>query len=151
MIRKTMFMFTTAALVFSATALSGEIYKWTDEDGNVHYEDRPTGDEVELVAFSSNTDNAAVRASINARRANEAARADARSKRDEEAQEAAEEQLAAAERVQKCEDSRNRMETYLTSRRLYKEDDAGERTYLDDAQVMDARAKAQEDIQKYCG
>jgi hypothetical protein len=150
MIRKTMIMFTTAALAFSGTALSGDIYKWTDEDGNVHYEDRPTGDEVELVAFTSSTDSSAVRASIDARHANEAARADARSKRNETDQEAAEQQLAAAERVQKCQDSRTRMETYLTARRLYKEGDAGEREYLDDSQIMEARAKAQEDIQKYC-
>jgi hypothetical protein len=152
MIRKTMIMFTTAALAFSGTALSGEIYKWTDEDGNVHYEDRPTGDEqAELVAFSSNTDSSAVRASIDARRANEAARADARSKRDEDDQAMAEKQLAAAERVKKCQDSRARMETYLTSRRLYKEGEAGERVYLDDSQIMEARSEAQEDIQKYCG
>jgi len=152
MIRKTMIMFTTAALAFSGTALSGEIYKWTDEDGNVHYEDRPTGDEqAELVAFSRNTDSSAVRASIDARRANEAARADARSKRDEDDQAVAEKQLAAAERVKKCQDSRARMETYLTSRRLYKEGEAGERVYLDDSQIMEARSEAQEDIQKYCG
>ena len=149
--RKMMIMFTTAALVFSGAALSGEIYKWTDKDGNVHYEDRPTGDnDAELLAFSSNTDNSAVRASIDARRANEAARANARSKRDEDGQAAAEEQLAAAERVAKCQDSRTRMETYLTARRLYKEGDAGEREYLDDSQIMEARSKAQEDIQKYC-
>ena len=151
MIRKTMIMFTTAALAFSGTALSGDIYKWTDEDGNVHYEDRPTGDEVELVAFTSSTDNSAVRASIDARHANEAARADARNKRNETDQEAAEQELAAAERVQKCQDSRNRMETYLTARRLYKEGEAGEREYLDDSQIMEARSEAQEDIQKYCG
>ncbi len=151
MIRKTMIMLTTAALAFSGTALSGEIYKWTDDDGNVHYEDRPTGDDVELVAFSNNTDNAAVRASISARRANETARADARSKRDEDSQTAADEQLVAAERAEKCQESRSRMETYLTARRLYKEGEAGERVYLDDSQIMDARSKAQEDIQKYCG
>jgi hypothetical protein len=151
MIRKTMIMFTTAALAFSGAALSGEIYKWTDEDGNVQYEDRPTVENVELVAFSSNTDSAAVRASIDARRANEAARADKRSKRNEESQETADAQLAADQRVQKCEESRTRMETYLAARRLYKEDEAGERVYLDDSQIMDARSKAQDDIQKYCG
>jgi hypothetical protein len=151
MIRKTMIMFTTAALAFSGAALSGEIYKWTDEDGNVHYGDRPTGADVELVAVSSNTDSSAVRASIAARHANAAARADARSKRDEDAQAAAEAQLAADQRVERCQESRTRMETYLTSRRLYKEDEAGERTYLDESQVMDARSKAQDDIQKYCG
>ena len=151
MIRKTMIMFTTAALMFSGAALSGEIYKWTDEDGNVHYEDRPTGEEVELVAFTTSTDSSAVRASIDTRRANESARADKRSKRDEDTQEAAEAQLAADQRIRQCEESRARMETYLTSRRLYKEGDDGERVYLDDTQIMDARSEAQEDIQKYCG
>ena len=151
MTRKMMILCTTAALVFSGGALSGEIYKWTDEDGNVHYEDRPTSAQVELIAFSNNTDNSAVRASIDARRANEVARADARSKRDEDAQAAADEQLAVAERAEKCHESRTRMEAYLTARRLYKEGDAGERVYLDDSQIMDARSEAQEDIQKYCG
>jgi len=145
-----MIMFTTAALVFSGAALSGEIYKWTDEDGNVHYEDRPTGDDVQLVAVTRNTDNSSVQASIDARRAREAARADARSQRNEDDQAAAEEQLAAAERVEKCEESRSRMETYLTARRLYKEGEDGERVYLDESQIMDARSKAQESIQKYC-
>jgi hypothetical protein len=151
MIRKTMIMFTTAALAFSGAALSGEIYKWTDEDGNVHYEDRPTVEEVELVAFTKSTSSSSVRASVDARRLNEAARADQRSKRDEDAQEAAERELAADQRVERCKESRTRMETYLTSRRLYKQDEAGERVYLDDSQIMDARSKAQEDIQKYCG
>jgi hypothetical protein len=151
MIRKSMIMFTTAALAFSGAALSGDIYKWTDEDGNVHYEDRPTGDEVELIASSRSTDSSAVRASIDARHASEAARADARSKRDEKEQAAAREQLAAAERVQKCQDSRDRMESYLTARRLYKEGEGGERVYLDDKQIMEARSEAQEDIQEYCG
>ena len=56
-----------------------------------------------------------------------------------------------AEREQKCADSRARMERYLQARRLYKEDENGERVYLDDAQVMEARSQAQEDIQAYCG
>jgi hypothetical protein len=151
MFRKTTIMFTTAALAFSATAVAGEIYKWTDEDGNVHYEDRPAGDEVERVAVSSsNTNNSAVRASIDARRARESERADARSKREEEAQKAAAAEQLAAERAQKCADSRARMESYLQARRLYKEDENGERVYLDDSQIMDARSQAQDDIQAYC-
>jgi len=35
-----------AALMASGMAVAAEIYKWTDTDGNVHYEDRPTGDAV---------------------------------------------------------------------------------------------------------
>ncbi len=151
MFRKTMIMFTTATLAFSGAALSGEIYKWTDDDGNVHYEDKPTVDEAEVVAFTNNTNNSAVQTRIASRRARDNARAEARGSRDEEAKEEANKQQLAAERVKKCEDSRSRMEMYLTARRLYKEGEAGERVYLDESQIMDARSKAQEDIQKYCG
>lgn len=151
MLRKTTILFTTAAIVFSASAVAGEIYKWVDEDGNVHYEDRPTVDDVERVAVvSNNTSSSSVQASIDARRARESARADARSKRAEDEQKAAELAQIAAEREQKCAESRSRMERYLQARRLYKEDDAGERVYLDDSQVMEARSKAQDDIQAYC-
>ena len=151
MIRKTMILFITAALAFSASAVAGEIYKWTDEDGNVHYEDRPDGKEVERVAInSSSTNNSAVSASNDARRAREDARSDARSQRDLDQQRAAEEELLAADRAKKCQESRSRMETYLQARRLYKEGDDGERVYLDDSQIMEARDEAQEDIQAFC-
>ena len=151
MIRKTIVLFTTAALAFGASAVAGEIYKWTDEDGNVHYEDRPDGEEVERVAVnSSSTNNSAVRASNDARRAREDARSESRSQRELDKQRAAEEELLAADRAKKCQESRSRMETYLQARRLYKEGDDGERVYLDDSQIMEARDEAQEDIQAYC-
>lgn len=151
MIRKTIFMFMTAALAFSATAVAGEIYKWTDENGNVHYEDRPVGEEVERVAINSaSTNNSSVSASIDARRAREDARADARSQREQDQQRAAEAEKLAAERAAKCAESRQRMQSYLQARRLYKEDENGERVYLDDNQILDARDEAQEDIQAYC-
>ena len=151
MIRKTLIVFTTAALGFSGAVLSGEIYKWTDENGNVHYEDRPVGEEVErLDVVSSNTSNSNVQASIDARRERESARAEARSKRDEEAAAAAEAQAEAENRAVKCTESKARMQSYLQSRSLFREDDNGERVYLDEDQVMDARNKAQEQIQKYC-
>jgi hypothetical protein len=38
----------------------------------------------------------------------------------------------------------------LTSRRLYREDGNGERVYLDDSQIDEARAKAQSDVEEYC-
>ena len=66
-----------AALMASGLAVAGEIYKWTDDDGNVHYEDRPTGDtEIErLDIVTKNTDNSVVQAQLDANReARDAAR-----------------------------------------------------------------------------
>lgn len=151
MIRKTLILFTTASFAFGTAAVASEIYKWTDEEGNVHYEDRPTVDDVERVAInSSRTNNSSVRASVDARRANQAAREDANAKREEDERKAAEVAKITAEREQKCQESRARMESYLQARRLYREDEGGEREYLDDSQVMEARTQAQEDIQAYC-
>ena len=67
-----------AALLASGFAMGGEIYKWVDENGNVHYEDRPVGEgEIERVVDirSRNTDNAVVAARVyEQRRARAAAR-----------------------------------------------------------------------------
>jgi len=149
--RNALFVITTASLLIGGTALSGEIYKWTDADGDVHYGDRPTGTDIErLDMISNSTDNDAIQASVEARHDREAARSEARSKRDEADQAAAESRAEAAQRGVKCQESRSRMQTYLQSRRLYKQDDAGERVYLDEDQTMQARADTQEMIQKYC-
>ena len=151
MSRISLLVLTAAALGCSAVAVSGEIYKWTDSDGNVHYEDRPIGEQVErLAVISSSTDDATVQASIDARREREAANAEARKQRAEKAQAAAD---AAAEKEQRktlCEESRARMERYLAAHHLYNEDASGERVYLDDDQIMQAREKAQSEIVKYC-
>jgi hypothetical protein len=149
--RSALFVITAASLLVGGTALSGEIYKWTDADGDVHYGDRPIGTDVErLDMISTSTDNDTVQASIEARYDREAARSEARSKRAEDEQAAAEAEVEAAQRNVKCQESRTRMQTYLQSRRLYQQDDAGERVYLDEDQTMQARADAQEMIQKYC-
>ena len=70
MTRKALITIAATALVASGAAVGGEIYKWTDEDGNIHYEDRPTGSApVQRVAIvSRNTDNEAVQARVQAKR-----------------------------------------------------------------------------------
>ena len=42
--------------------MANEIYKWTDEEGNVHYRDRPTGapSEVRLGIYYNRTDKGVV-------------------------------------------------------------------------------------------
>ena len=57
------------ALGASTAAVSSDIYKWVDEDGSVHYQDRPTeGQAAELLNIESRTtDNEAVYAQTQAR------------------------------------------------------------------------------------
>lgn len=141
-----------AALMASGLAVAGEIYKWTDEDGNVHYEDRPVGktdmEHVDIV--SRNTDNTVVQARVDADRQARAARRQVAS---EAPAEMTKEELRAEqqERQQKCQMYRDRLQAFLRSTRLYEEDDGGDRNYLSDDEVMAARTKVEGQIQEYCG
>ncbi|MFQ5609089.1 MAG: DUF4124 domain-containing protein [Woeseiaceae bacterium] len=148
----------TAAMAFVATsAFAAEIYKHTDENGNVHYGDRPTGDPAEetMHVASKRTDNTAVQRQFNERYAPKPKPAAEQQPATEEPAEAqkltrAEKIAARKEREQTCAKNRDRMATLLNSRRLYREDESGERVYLDDAERQEARDKVQELIEQYC-
>ena len=141
------------ALVFSGTALASEIYKWTDADGNVHYVDRPSGQPTEqrVDITYKRTSGAAVQARVDARRESQAARRESSILKDKEEQTLAEQRAEQEQRQQKCENYRAKLETMVTSRRLYREDENGERVYLDDTQILEARQRAEELVAEYCG
>ena len=56
----------------------------------------------------------------------------------------------AKERASQCTSFRGRLEKLITSRRLYREDDNGERVYLGDDEMQAARAKVQSQVEEYC-
>ena len=144
-------LFVTAVLTAGGATLASEIYRWIDADGSVHYGDRPTGQPTEqrLAIASNRTDVAAVQARTQARLGAQAARQEAAGSGP---QEKTREELRAEreERAQQCRQHRERLESYLQSQRLYREDENGERVYLDEQEILDARARVQEKIQEYC-
>ena len=138
------------ALTVPAAALASDIYKWVDEDGVVHFGDRPAGDaDVELLQVASEPTNPAeVRARVEARRS-----ASAEPAADPTgAQDLTEEEIEAQERerAEKCTLFKERLQKFLTSRRLYREDENGERVYLDEEETLAARAEVQEKVLEYC-
>ena len=141
------------ALTISTGVCADEIYKWTDENGNVHYEDRPSGAaSEERLQFSYNrTSSAAVEKRVQSQRDATTARNEARAEREAEKRTADEERVAAEAKAAKCTEYRAKMKTMLESPRLYRENEAGERVYLDDAARDEARQKAEELIKDNCG
>ena len=141
-----------AAIVFAAAASANEIYKWTDEEGNVHYEDRPSGAPTEerLALNYRRTDSGSVQQRINARHERQAARSEAKSAAEAAEREAAESAVAEEMRQQACDRARTRLETYLQSSRLYRTDDNGERVYLDEEQRREARREAEQQVNEFC-
>ena len=151
----TKFSLFVATMAMAAVGAHAQgIYKWTDAEGNVHYEDRPsdlTQASSEMVALSSQrTSAAAVQAGVDARLERQEARAEAREAKREADQAAEEERAAAAAQAEQCTEYRQRLERMVMSRRLYKLDDAGERIYLDDAEMDQARSELQARIMEQC-
>lgn len=142
-----------AATLTAGAATAGEIYRYTDADGTVHYVDRPTGvDSEERVAIASRrTNNADVQARIDSRFQNRSAAAEESVEGAETAKKTrAQLKAEKRERDEKCQSYRAKLETLVTSRRLYREDENGERVYLDDSETQEARDKAQELIEENC-
>lgn len=140
-------------LTLSTAVFADEIYKWTDAEGNIHYEDRPSGDpSEERLQFSYNrTSSSDVQKRVQTRRDSDNARRKTREEAAAEQRTAAENRAAAEERLAKCESYRASLKTMLASRRVYREDEAGERQYLDETARAEARTKAEELIKETCG
>lgn len=138
-------------VAMAGAADARQIYKWTDAEGNVHYGDKPVGEQAEQLAIrSSRTDPARIAAMAKAREetravatAEELAAADGGPSKEEL-------QAAARERQQKCAMYRERLEKFVMSRRLYREDERGERVYLDDDEAQAARERVQNRVEEFC-
>jgi hypothetical protein len=150
--RRLVLSIAVATMMVTGSAGGSEIYRWTDENGNVYYEDRPSGAATEqrLELTFRRTDSAAVTRRIQARLDRQAARNDANAAAEIEEQTAAESAAQAAERARACQRAQARLDSYIQSRRLYRTDDSGERVYLDDAQRQHARQQAEDQVAEFC-
>ncbi len=139
------------AIIAANSAFAGDIYKWTDADGNVHYGDRPTGEQTERVAIASRaTDPARIQEVNQARADSRTAKADARAAAAAEGPSKEDLQAEAAQRAEKCTSYKAQMQQLVTSRRLYREDANGERIYLDDNEALEARERVENQISEFC-
>lgn len=139
-------------LAAPAAVSASDIYRWTDENGIVHFGDRPSGATSERVVTidSDPTDPAAVQARLNTRAVDQTTPTADEATAATAPQTEKELRAAAKERAEKCTMYRERLQTFLTSRRLYREDEDGERVYLDEEETLAARAKVQEQVVEFC-
>lgn len=150
--RRVLIAFAALALTAGGGAMADEIYKWVDDEGNVHYGDRPSGSPVEqqMAIDYRRTDPSVVQSQIESQNQAIAARQERRAAAEEAAQMAAEKEAEAADRQKQCDKYRARLKTMVESRRLYREDENGERVYLDEKQTQDARRKVEALISENC-
>jgi len=139
------------SLAATGTGYGSWIFKWTDEQGNVHYGDRPTGaaDEQRLDIQSRPTNAARIQRETQAL-------ADLRAELAEEEANAPQgpspEELRAfaLEREEKCNMYQERQTEFLENRRIYRMDENGERVYYDEEEMQAARDSVREQVAAYC-
>ena len=137
----------TLALLGTA-AYAADIYRSTSADGTVTFSDRPEGSDSKFV--SSATPRAPRAADAAARCANGTAATAPQAPATPTLPGGATSAQIRAERQKNCEIARETQQRYTLSRRLYNTNAAGEKYYLDDAAVAEARAKAAADVKDWC-
>lgn len=143
----------TLLLALMGTAAYGaDVYRSTAADGSVTFSDRPQGADAQFVYSAARSRAAgATQPQAPGSAASNAATALPEAPAIPTLPDGPTSQELRAERQKNCEIARERAARYELSRRLYRTNADGEREYLDDAAVAEARAKAAADVKDWCG
>ena len=128
-------------------ASADEIYRSVDENGIVIYSDRPTPNSEEITINAPRPSSSANSASQAAQPRPSTAGSRLVAELPPPQRQPAE---IAANRAANCEIARQTAETYNNSRRLFRTLPDGEREYLDDEELLAARASAESDVAYWC-
>jgi len=138
--------------LLGTTAFAADVYKSTAPDGTVVYSDRPEGADSQYVySASPRAPRTPTNTAPAAPPANAASDVAPQAPQDPAAlADGASSKALREQRQKNCETARERQERYSVSRRLFRTNAVGEREYLDDAAVAEARAKAAADVKDWC-
>ena len=148
------------ALVFAAGTAFAQMYRWVDKDGKVRYGDTPPpGAKTSSVKGAQSGGAAAAAPAAESKDAKKGPLTSAEQeqeyrKRQEEAAKAGkkseQEQQAKAQRNEGCERTKEYLSTLQSGQRIARTNSSGERYYMDDNQVAQEVAKANQAVQQAC-
>jgi hypothetical protein len=149
---RTLLSLTMTVVALAALPASADVYKYKDDHGNVLYTDKPATLPAErLNVQSQKTDTVAAQARVEAdmkrmEEADAARKAGSAQAGDQKGGQ----QLTAKDKAERCTKARERYDSYMASQRLYKQDAKGERSYLSDKELAEARATAKSAMDTLC-
>ncbi|MEE8236181.1 MAG: DUF4124 domain-containing protein [Gammaproteobacteria bacterium] len=138
--------------LLAGSAMAQTIYRSIDDDtGKVSYSDRPKFADEEIELRVQPTNRAKVTEQVAANQERYAAAADDRkSAAEEQAMLTEEAGKVAADRRANCDMAKGQAEQYATARRLYRDLPNGERDYLNDKELTQARVDARRQVDEWC-
>lgn len=142
--------FSFMMLLFLSSVVHAEIYKWTDDKGNIHYGDKPVTNSKEMDISEEPSQNQAVSKSERDERRKkllESFDVDRQKKKEK----SAENRKNKKQRDAQCGHAKDRLRRYKTASSLYDVDKHGKRTTLSGDVHKKAIKDLQKKIRKYCG
>jgi hypothetical protein len=143
----------SAAVLLATLALplcAAEVYRSQDADGTVVYSDRPAQGS-ERVFVATPRISSTPRQPVTSDRATTAAESSQPEVLSGQIRVERTPEEVAAEKERNCAAARERADRYSVSQRLFRTLPNGEREYLSDAELDEARAKADADVANWCG
>lgn len=138
-------------LILALPAAAGEIYRWTDAEGRVHFGDRPPAGTGEALPLTSRPTPPAPAPDAGARRQRQEQLLRAfETERRERAEQAAAARAETARRERNCRSARERLEGVRSAAYLFRRDGSGERVILDDAERAAAEAETEALVTQWC-
>lgn len=142
------------AFVLAAGAQASEVYRTRDAHGQPVYTDKPMtlpAEKLDVKTATTDTVEVQQRYEEQMKRYSESdkARADAAAK---SAEAAKAKELSAEDRAKRCQQARDRYQSYMNAHQLYEPGATeGERRYLDSAEIDATRARAKQTMEEFCG
>jgi len=153
--RYTTILAVIAGVLTCAAAQAGDVYKYTDERGNVQYTDRPMPGAIKIASGNVRPPEVASR-SYASQQAATTQQLNASNQRI--AQNSDDQRIAAnvakdleKSRVERCKQAREAYQSNINHRRLYRTDKDGNKVFLSDAELAQARLDAAKDVEAICG
>lgn len=130
---------------------AGEIYKWVDPQGKVHYGDRAPAAGAHKLDVPVTRDDAADASAAESRREkrDRLLRAFEKERRARDAQRAEEKRQRAEER-RRCRTAQDNLQRVREAAYLYKRDEKGERVIYSDEQRREATKKWERAVEQWC-
>ena len=128
-------------------ATAGIVYKWSDAQGNIHYSDLPPPPDGTLISVDNRSEHERATAppvqpvAATTGKIGPSDPADLKKSVDAD---------VANAHADDCKQAQDRYQTYVRSRRLYKEGPNKERVYLTDAELETERVNAKREVDEVC-
>jgi len=136
-------------LLCGGVSAQAETYRWVDDSGQVHYEDRQKGAKshpIKPYATPDTTQPAPQERMEKTRRLLNAYRLERQQKREQQA----EQQAAKEKRIKNCNRARDDVRRYNAFRRIYNLDQDGKRVYLSDQERVSLLQRSQDKVAHWC-